>query len=555
MRTAPSIVAGLLLLQSISGVQRDPSKSPTTRLSGRVTAADTGKPIRRATVQISSIEQLARQRPGRSVTTGADGLWEITGLPAGRYEVIAARGGYVTLGHGQRRPFGSRKVLEIAAGQTLGQIDIALPRASAIAGRITDDAGEPVTNAFVSAMRIRYQNGQRVLAPLLEGIPALLTGGLTDDLGHYRIHGLAPGTYYVSAFYGGDLATVAAEDVLRYASTYYPGTMSASEAQAVVLDVGQDAQNVSFALTPLRAATVSARIVSSAGQTSRVFARLIPAGGVVLPAAERSESSGADGSITFTNVQPGQYTLLAHIANSATPEAELGSAPVTVTGGEDITGILIVTAPGALVSGTLVLDDDKEKKTIAADAFSIRAASGLVNSLTLPGGSRVGVRADGTFSFGGLLGPHLLRLGHAPSGWQLEAVTIDGRDVTDVPYDFKPGQKLSSVEVTLTRRVGRIAGSAQDGKGKPSGGCAIVVFSTDPARWGFESRFVQTATAGPDGSFAIAGLAPDEYFVVALDSIEPGEETDRERLESWRANAVRVALADGESKSTVVTVR
>ena len=55
-----------------------------------------------------------------------------------------------------------------------------------------------------------------------------------------------------------------------------------------------------------------------------------------------------------------------------------------------------------------------------------------------------------------------------------------------------------------------------------------------------------------DGSFQIAGLAPDEYFVVALDSIEPGEETDRDRLDSWRAAASRVALADGESKTVVV---
>jgi protocatechuate 3,4-dioxygenase beta subunit len=551
----PTVVLCLiaLLLPGVAHAQRDAQKTSSARLSGRVFAADTGRPLRRAVVRITFADApVTLQRPGRSVVTDADGRWELSKIIAGRYEVTATRGGYVALGYGQRRPFGRKKVIQLADGEVLDRIDITLPRASAIAGRITDELGEPVTNAFVSAMRVRYEGGKRILAPLVEGLPAFLSGGITDDLGNYRIHGLAPGTYYVSAIFAGEGIQQAGDERLQVA-TYYPGTISSADAQTVVLSVGQDSQNVSFSLTPLRAGTVSGTILSSAGQAQRVFARLVPTGGVMLPFGEQSAPTSGDGTFTFTNVQPGDYIVLAHAATSAMPEPEIGMTPVSVSGGQDVTGLAVVTSPGAAVDGAIVLEGEKEG-AIDANAFSIRAAGGI-GGLTMPGASRVGVRADSTFSFRGLLGPHLLRLGHAPPGWQVKSVTIDGRDATDTPYDFKPRQKLANVEVVLARRDAQLAGSVQDERGSPSGDSTVVAFSVEPSRWGSDSRFVRTVTSNADGSFQIPGLVPDEYFVVALDSIEPGEETDRDRLESWRASASRVKLSDGDSKTVVVTLK
>ena len=46
----------------------------------------------------------------------------------------------------------------------------------------------------------------------------------------------------------------------------------------------------------------------------------------------------------------------------------------------------------------------------------------------------------------------------------------------------------------------------------------------------------------------MTGLPPDEYYVVALDYMEMGEESDPEQLEKWKSLATRVTLADAESK-------
>jgi Carboxypeptidase regulatory-like domain len=56
----------------------------TGKIRGRVTAADTGLPVRRATVRLS-----AGGGPTLVTATDADGAFEFTGLPAARYTLTA----------------------------------------------------------------------------------------------------------------------------------------------------------------------------------------------------------------------------------------------------------------------------------------------------------------------------------------------------------------------------------------------------------------------------------------------------------------------------------
>ena len=94
--------------------------------------------------------------------------------------------------YGQTRPFESGRSIELADKQSLDKADISMPRGSVISGRIVDEFGEPVADANVTAMRQQWLNGRRRLMP--SGRNAQ-----TNDLGQYRIYGLPPGDYYVSA--------------------------------------------------------------------------------------------------------------------------------------------------------------------------------------------------------------------------------------------------------------------------------------------------------------------------------------------------------------------
>ena len=96
---------------------------------------------------------------------------------------------------GQRRPLGQGAPIDVATGQVVARIDAALQLAAVITGRIVDEFGDPVTNVRVAPMRYQFINGERRIQQAGGG------GTMTNDLGEYRIYGLLPGQYFVSATY------------------------------------------------------------------------------------------------------------------------------------------------------------------------------------------------------------------------------------------------------------------------------------------------------------------------------------------------------------------
>src|SRR5438876_5751357 len=124
-------------------------KAGTSRIRGRIVAADTGQPLRKAQVRATSAEI----RENRLATTDDKGVYEIAEMPAGRYQLSATKGSFVQLQYGQSRPFEPGKPLEIRDGQTIERVDFNLPRGAVITGRVLDEVGEPATEVVVSAMR------------------------------------------------------------------------------------------------------------------------------------------------------------------------------------------------------------------------------------------------------------------------------------------------------------------------------------------------------------------------------------------------------------------
>src|SRR4029079_1884247 len=128
----------------------------------------------------------------KAAMTDAEGRYEFRDLPAGRFNLSVTKSGFVSMQYGQSRPFEPGRPIELTDAQVMDKADVALPRGSVLAGRVVDEAGEAVAEADVTAMRMQYQNGRRRLVP--SGRNAS-----TNDLGQFRIYGLPPGEYYVSA--------------------------------------------------------------------------------------------------------------------------------------------------------------------------------------------------------------------------------------------------------------------------------------------------------------------------------------------------------------------
>ena len=89
----------------------------------------------------------------------------------------------------------------------------------------------------------------------------------TDDQGHYRLFGLPPGEYFVSATVrsGGPEAADPTGEVSGYAATYFPGTSNITEAARVTLAVSQENTTVPFGLIATKLVRLTGQVLTSAG--------------------------------------------------------------------------------------------------------------------------------------------------------------------------------------------------------------------------------------------------------------------------------------------------
>jgi hypothetical protein len=126
-------------------------------------------------------------------------------------------------------------------------------------------------------------------------------------------------------------------------------------------------------------------------------------------------------------------------------------------------------------------------------------------------------------------------------------VLVDGTDVIDTGLEVKSGQEESDVQVVLTNRKTEISGTVQDAKGNADD-FVVLVFSSDPQHWGWQSRHVRLARPDQTGRFLVDGLPAGSYLAVALEYLEPGEETNPDFLERVKSLAASVRLTEGEKK-------
>jgi protocatechuate 3,4-dioxygenase beta subunit len=538
--------------------QQDAPPPPAGRIMGRVVAADNGRPVKRARIFISAAEL----PEGRGALTDESGVFDLTELPAGRYTLSVSKAGFVSLSYGQRRPLQAGTPLQLADGQQLKGVDFRLPRGSVIAGHVFDEDGDAMPGASVRVLRYRYLQGDRRLTPA--------GSAQTDDRGQYRIWGLMPGDYYVSAvarnFNGGrfgrfggrggfrDAANPEDDDeAMAYAPTYFPGVPSVNEARPVTVGLGQESLDIDFNLQLVRTARVTGHVTNPDGTpTTSGSITLTPdaggAGGRQLGMNYGSRIEW-DGAFTVTGVPPGRYQLRAR--GNDTEEPQYGSQPLTV-GSADVGNLTVVLSPGGTISGTIAFSPSQSSPP---DPTQIRIAAPSLES-GVGGSDTARVEKDGRFSIHGLAaGPHLIRPNGNLHGWSLKSVIVDGRDMTDTPIEVRSGQAIPNIAIVFTDTETEIDGTVTDEHGGPVTEYTVLAFSTDASHWRALSRHIMTTRPDQTGRFKIRGLPPGEYYVVPVDPSEQGEWFEPAYLDEHRTGASRLTLGDGETKTQDFKVR
>lgn len=500
--------------------------SASATIRGRVVAADTGDPLRRARV---TLRAPTLDRP-RSVSTDDRGVFEFRELPKGRYTLTAAKTIYVTMQFGQQRASEEGRPIELDAGASLDLPDLALPRGGVLAGRVVDDLGDPVVAVVVAAMRPRTVDGARRLA-------AVGRAAETDDRGEYRLFGLPAGTYTIGTLSG------SAGGSLPFGPAYFPGTANPTDAELVLVRSGQVRTGIDIALQP----TPLSRILGTLGPgrngelvrnaTVRAYSQtgFMSLAGAVQP----------DGSWLIADAPAGEYAIVV-TGHDATGAPTYGFIPVSVTGG-DVAGLFVPMTPGGRARGRIVFEGTAKPPVSPASMDIVSQATG-------PSGFAVGrigaIRNNWTFELTSQIGPRLIRPSGLPAGWFLKSVALGERDVTDTPLVFDGTEDLSDISVVLTKSTTLLTGKVVGDHGTPVSVYTVIVFAQDRARWSAGSRFIGVGRPDQGGRFTVTGLPPGAYFVVAADGVDSGVWEDPKFLEVLRGSATAVVLTEG----TPVTV-
>lgn len=549
----------------------------TATVSGRIVAADTGRPVARARVSLTG----AAIAGARIALTGSSGTFEFTGLPAGRYALNAAKTGFVSIAYGQRRPLQAGTPLDIADGQALRDLEMLLPRGSAIGGRVTDDTGDSLPAATVRVARYQYQQGTRTLA--------IVGTAQTDDQGTYRVWGLDPGTYYVSAVArlpvvppagqfidagaargggpaggrGGRGAGAAGPGPAgrgapllnaggdptegeAYTPTYYPGVPSVDAARPVVVGLGAETLGIDFGLLLVRTGRLAGRVTRADGTAaSGANVVLVPDGtGRGGGGRQNGGRTDRDGIFSLASIPPGRYILQARAGDRDAPQS--GRQSVLIAEGDQVNTLMTLTPPGS-ITGTVRF---ASSAAATPNLAQVRVMAPPAEPIFGGGGVQSRVAADGSFTATNVEpGSHWIRAAAGSQTWALTSVTMNGREIIDTPIEIRGGETLTGVTLTFSDQISEVSGTLTDGRGTPLTGYTVLAFPTDSGLWRPQARQIMTTRPDQNGKYRLRGLPAGSYYLTAIDPEQQGEWYEPEFLEAHRSGAARLEIAAGDVKT------
>jgi hypothetical protein len=508
-------------------------------LEGTVVNAATGEPLKKTRLSLRPIG--GQNAVPYGATTDGAGHFLIDDVDPGKYTFSASHNAFVTQSYSAS---GTRQgtSLTLTNGQKLKELTFKLTPQGVIAGRILDEDGDPMANVNIQCLVYGYQRGKKQLMNR--------NGTGTDDRGEFRLHGLSPGKYLLSATYQSpdafvvavDRGTQAPQAEEGYATTYYPNTTTADNASQITITAGGQVTGLNMTLARVRTVRVKGRVNGIAGNSARrnLMVMLLPRDntGMMIPRVMRAVDP--QGNFQLRGVTPGSYTLRADLQNDNARFS--GRMPLEV-GNSNIEGVELNLLPPLELKGRVVVEANGD---LAGTRLNIMLQP-KVNG-PMMGNSRAQMQDDLSFQMNNVgLDAYDVTVAGLPDGFYLKSVRLGQQDVTETGVDFSQGVG-GELTVTVNPNGGQIDGTVQNEKGEPAASSTITLIPDAEHRE--LSWMYKTGNTDQNGHFTMKGLRPGKYTVYAWEDIETGAYMDPDFMKPHESAGEKVEIAEG-AHSTV----
>ena len=297
MRSLARVAVLLTLLAGIPSAWAQEPKE-TGKITGRVTLD--GKPARDITViatlsftdSSKIVESFLNKSASLKATTDSDGLFRFEDVTAGKYRLTPFAPTLVS----DSQESGSD--VTVTGGNTTEGVNFSLSAGGVITGKVTDSDGRPAIGEKIS-LKAADSNPAAVssVAAMMSTLGAAGRMYSTDDRGIYRIFGLRPGRYLVSAGSESDVFSTMFRLRPKRTQTFYPGVTDQARAKQVQVTAGSEVSAIDIQFSAAdKGFVVSGRVIEAQKGTpiAKAMIAYSPARGLPNRATNSVDHNDAD---------------------------------------------------------------------------------------------------------------------------------------------------------------------------------------------------------------------------------------------------------------------
>ena len=519
---------------SSPGSPSNPARSEKYSVYGMVINTVTGESIRKALVQLYSMQQ-------RTAFSDGDGRFQFDGILAGRVSLSAQKPGF--FGEHEIRRQGQ---LVIEVGPKSDSVVLKLTPEAVIEGKVTDAIGIPLEHVPLSLMSLNVREGRRHW-------DSKRIANTAED-GRYRFANLSPETYYVFTTpftpRPETLFDFQPESKTGYPGVYYPGVPDFNSASPISLRAGQQTE-ANFTLNEVPAYNISGTISGYApGQYANV--QLCDQSESALPFSY--QFSPDNGRIDFHGVPAGVYVLKAS-SQSASKQPVRGETRIQVAA--NTYNVQLALSPWTPIRVSVRAEAVAQSSQGAANAVRPVLQGPPLGVRLLP--SQPGI-SESYPILEGPAGQQTLAFPNLEPGrysvelmpqdpWYVQSAEYGQTNLLTDDLTVLADAPPLTIQVLLRNDVASLSGTVSPRSGVPAPATVVAIPERVPKaspKLGYYNPPADKSAEPADG-FMINSLAPGDYLVFAFDHAEGVEYANPDVLQNYISQAAHLTLAPGQT--------